>query len=354
MIGGDVEPPSPPCSPCACSARPQVMLDARPIALGSRKALALLAVLALDGSAARARAWRPCCGPTMTTPARGATCGARSFACATPACRSTTATRSRSRDAARPSNRRATTLASPGRGEAASCSTVSITSPATPFPTGSSTWRARLAQRGRQRRRRAAAALHEQRGDWRAALTLHLRASRCRPHQRVGRAACPAHCTRRLGERDAALALFARLESQLHQQLGLSHRCRDARAACSSSRSARTADAGAGAQTRRRRLQPRARAPRCRRARRFPAAQPNATGRTPPGMPDAPCFSPGRRASASRASRPSARRRRRGPVRQLPARRRHSSPYSSAVRALRALLDAAPDLELPPWVDART
>ena len=50
----------------------------------------------------RARASRPCSGPSTTRRARGATSGARSFACATPACRSTTAMPSRCRCRRRP------------------------------------------------------------------------------------------------------------------------------------------------------------------------------------------------------------------------------------------------------------
>ncbi len=226
-----------------------------------------------------------------------------------------------------------------------------------------STWRARLAQRDR-RALAASAASHEQRGDWRAALAEHLAALDADPTDETA----AQHALRlhgRLGERDAALALFARLESQLRQQLGLTplpatrellKAFADVQAAAVPPRSSAPPAAPAAAFA-------------AAAARRSPA-HPAAAG-APAVLPERAPFS-GREAElraideAWQAGRTVYLSGPPGVGKSRLAREAaascgatllvHCRPddaqlgYSSAVRALRALIDAAPDLELQPWL----
>ena len=66
-----------------------MLIDDRVVHVGSRKALALLAVLALEGPV-HAPDWPPCYGRIRTTQARDAICDARYSAYAMSGCRSTT------------------------------------------------------------------------------------------------------------------------------------------------------------------------------------------------------------------------------------------------------------------------
>ena len=321
---------------------PRVAVDARAVALGSRKALALLALLALDGMSARVRL------AALLWPDQDETSARRNLRREV----------FRLRNAGVPID----------DGETQSLALAVVPSCDALEPEGGgrgilldgfdqlageayadwlATWRARLAQRGRQSVALAAAE-HERRGDWRAALTLHLNELDADPTNE----SAAQHALRmyaHLRERDAALALFARLESQLRLQLGLSPlpatrellqpfvAVRDGAASPTSAEGVAT---GTGTS---------AQAPLPMRApfsgrdaeRRHVLAAWQA-GRTvfvsgPPGIGKsrlaAEC------AAAAGASlfvscRPD--------DAQL--------AYSSAVRALRALLDAAPDLELPEWV----
>ncbi|MGH6622891.1 MAG: AfsR/SARP family transcriptional regulator, partial [Burkholderiaceae bacterium] len=194
---------------------PRVEVDTRAVALGSRKALALLALLALDGTSARARL------AALLWPDQD----------------ETSARRNLRREVFRLRN--AGVPIDDGETQSLALAVVPRCDALQPEGGGRgilldgfdqlageeyadwlATWRARLAQRGRQSVALAAAE-HERRGDWPAALALHLSELDADPTNE----SAAQHALRmyaRLHERDAALALFARLESQLRLQLGLS------------------------------------------------------------------------------------------------------------------------------------
>ena len=194
-----------------------------------------------------------------------------------------------------------------------------------------------------------AAALHEQRGELRAALDLHLAQLDADPtNESAAQHALRLHG--RLGERDAALALFARLESQLHHQLGLAplpatreivQQCAQSGARCCAG-----VRRVSGAIRHAFRRLPRRR---CRSGRQF-AGRANERQRvSQPGRRDLLFLSPVRRGvGKSRFAAECAGAH--GAALFVNCRPDISTcPYSSAVRALRALLDAAPDVELPTW-----
>jgi DNA-binding SARP family transcriptional activator len=318
---------------------PRVTLDGLPIALGSRKALAILALLALDGTTARSRV------AAMLWPDQDEA-GAR---------RNLRREVFRLRNAGVPiddGEAQSLALAAPPDCDAlvpAAGGGILLDGfdqlAGEDYADWLATWRGRLAQRGRHDVAQAAAA-HERRGEWQAALALHLSDLDADPtNESAAQHALRMHA--QLHQRDAALALFARLESQLNRQLGLSPlpATRELLQQFVSVRGAGAAPVGAAAAAN-------AAPDRSPLPVRAPFAGRSAeqqqvraaweAGRTvfvagPPGVGKsrlaAECA-----ASAGAALFVSCR----PDDAQL--------AYSSAVRALRALLEAASDLELPPWV----
>jgi len=325
---------------------PQVMIDERAVHVGSRKALALLAVLVLDGASARARLaalfW-----PDQDDASARRNLRREVF---------------RLRDAGVPIDDGDAQSLALAAGPALACDVLDS---ATPRPSGIlldgfdrvaddefsdwlSNWRVRLTQRGRVDAAQAAA-LHEQRGELRAALDLHLAQIDTDPtNESAAQHALRLHG--RLGERDAALALFARLESQLHHQLGLAP-LPATREIVQQLRTVGVRDAAPESS-----------------ALLAPSATPSAVRRVP-----LPTWAPfaGRADERQRViaawqlghtvfiSGPPGVGKSRFAAECAGA---HGAalfvncrpddlhlPYSSAVRALRALLDAAPDVELPSW-----
>ena len=325
---------------------PQVMIDERAVHVGSRKALALLAVLALDGASARARLaalfW-----PDQDDASARRNLRREVF---------------RLRNAGVPIDDGDAQSLALAAGPAPECD---VLDPASALPPGIlldgfdrvaddefsdwlSNWRSRLAQRGRVDAAQAAAA-HEQRGELRPALDLHLAQLELDPtNESAAQHALRLHG--RLGERDAALALFARLESQLHHQLGLAP-LPATREIVQQLRAAEVRDIAPGPSAISAALttpSPVRRAPLPTRApfagRANEKQEANTAWRAghtvfisgPPGVGKS-------RLAAECAGAHGA---------ALFVNCRPDDihlPYSSAVRALRALLDAAPDVELPSW-----
>lgn len=318
---------------------PRVVLDGRAVALGSRKALALLAMLALDGASARARLAGLLWPDQNEAEAR----------------RNLRREVFRLRNAGVPvDDGESQSLALAG---AVTCDALEAAGTAGILLDGFdhvageayadwlSAWRGRLAQRGRQDTARAAAA-HVERGEWRAALALHLAALDADPtNESAAQHALRMHA--KLDERDAALALFARLESQLHQQLGLAPLAATRElvqkfGAAHDAHRART-EARSNAAPTPSPLPLPARAPFVGRdAERQAVLGAWQAGRTaflagPPGI--------GKSRLAAECAAAI------GAVLFVGCRPDDAQvAYSSAVRALRALFDAAPDLELPDWV----
>ena len=318
---------------------PRVVLDGRAVALGSRKALALLAMLALDGASARARLAGLLWPDQNEAEAR----------------RNLRREVFRLRNAGVPiDDGESQSLA---LAEAFSCDALEAAGmggilldgfdrvAGEAYADWLSAWRGRLAQRGRQDTARAAA-VHVERGEWRAALALHLAELDADPtNESAAQHALRMHA--KLGERDAALALFARLESQLHQQLGLAPLAatRELVQKLSSGHDTHAARVGAPSN-----VAPApspqplpARAPFVgRAAERQAVLDAWSAGRTvflagPPGI--------GKSRLAAECAAAI------GAVLFVGCRPDDAQvAYSSAVRALRALFDAAPDLELPDWV----
>lgn len=319
---------------------PRVMLDGRVVALGSRKALALLALLALDGTSARARLAGLLWPDQNEAEAR----------------RNLRREVFRLRNAGVPvddGESQSLALAA-----AFTCDALAAGAErgilldgfdrvaGDAYADWLSAWRGRLAQRGRQDIARAAAG-HVERGEWRAALALHLAELDADPTNE----SAAQHALRmyaRLDERDAALALFARLESQLRQQLGLAPLAATRelvqRFGASRDTAGRVAaDAAPSAALEPARPPLPARAPFVgRSAERQTVLDAWQAGRTvfvagPPGI--------GKSRLAAECAAAI------GAALFVACRPDDAQvAYSSAVRALRALFDAAPDLELPDWV----
>ncbi|WP_158219629.1 AAA family ATPase [Ideonella sp. A 288] len=334
-----------PTSPISLALRligvPRVELDARPIALGSRKAVALLVLLALDGTSARARL------AALLWPDQD----------------ETSARRNLRREVFRLRN--AGVPIDDGETQSLALAVVPRCDALEPGGGGRgilldgfdqlageayaewlASWRARLAQRG-QRSVALAAAEHEKRGDWRAALALYLSELDDDPtNESAAQHALRMHA--HLHERDAALALFARLESQLRLQLGLSplpatRELLQRFGAVRDAPSPTLAESASGIARASGPTPLPARAPFSgRSAERLHVQAALQAGRTvfvsgPPGIGKS-------RLAAECAATVGA---------SLFASCRPDDAqlaYSSAVRTLRALLDAAPDLELPEWV----
>jgi DNA-binding SARP family transcriptional activator len=318
---------------------PRVVLDGRAVALGSRKALALLAMLALDGASARARLAGLLWPDQNEAEAR----------------RNLRREVFRLRNAGVPiDDGESQSLA---LAEAFNCDALEATDmggilldgfdhvAGEAYADWLSAWRGRLAQRGRQETARAAAA-HTERGEWRAALALHLAELDADPtNESAAQHALRMHA--KLDERNAALALFARLESQLHQQLGLAPLAatRELVQRFGAAREAQPARAEATsmASPTPSPLPLPARAPFVGRdAERQAVLDAWQAGRTvflagPPGI--------GKSRLAAECAAAI------GAVLFVGCRPDDAQvAYSSAVRALRALFDAAPDQELPDWV----
>ena len=317
---------------------PRVTINARPVTLGSRKALALLSLLALDGSSARARIaalmW-----PDQDEAAARRNLRREVF---------------RLRNAGVPiddGETQSLALAvkplcdarEPGAGHGVLLDGYDQLA-GEAFADWLAAWRARLAQRGLRDALQVAAG-HEQRGDWRAALALHLSELDADPTNE----SAAQHALRmyaQLQERDAALALFARLESQLRLQLGLSPlpatRELLKQFEVAHEREAPVGAGGPGAGARHGAPLP-ARAPFVgRSAEQQQVHEAWRAGRTvfvsgPPGI--------GKSRLAAECATAT------GAALFVSCRPDDAHlAYSSAVRALRALFDAAPDLELPDWV----
>lgn len=325
---------------------PQVMIDERAVHVGSRKALALLAVLALDGASARARLaalfW-----PDQDDASARRNLRREVF---------------RLRNAGVPIDDGDAQSLALAADPASECDALELTG-ARPigilldgfdrvadgeFSDWLSNWRSRLAQRGRVDAAQAAAS-HEQRGELRAALDLHLAQLALDPtNESAAQHALRLHG--HLGERDAALALFARLESQLHHQLGLAplpatreivQQLRTVGGRDTAPESSALSAPSVTPSAMRRTPLP-TRAPFAGRAdERQQVGAAWQAGHTvfisgPPGVGKS-------RLAAECAGAHGA---------ALFVNCRPDDihlPYSSAVRALRALLDAAPDVELPSW-----
>lgn len=319
--------------------KPLLTLDGHAIPVGSRKALALLAVLALEGASSRARL----------------------AALLWPDQEDASARRNLRREVFRLRNvgvdidddAQSLTI---GTSIVTDCDVLDAQAPPSTgilldgfdrlangeFSDWLSNWRVRLAQRNSIGATQAAAQL-EQRGDMRAALELHLaQLAIDSTNETAAQHALRLHG--RLGERDAALALFARLESQLHQQLGLAP-LPATREIVQQLRGPNTAAAGptppdavSGV-----RVSP------------LPALIPFA-GRASERQAIEAAWKAGRivyvagppGVGKSRLARECASLH--GAALFIRCRPDDTQlPYSSAVRALRVLLEAAPDVELPAW-----